>query len=163
MPEIIRANDELKEPLWNLYRDYVQELALYDGEKRPITNHRHYFCFDQYFVDKSYIPYAISFQNEIIGFCILRDFDGILRIEEFYIHPIHRRRGFGQAAVRSVLNECRLEGYEGRLQADVYLNNEPALNFWKSAGFYDTGRRTRIGKLRIVETQSDILNPANKI
>ncbi len=42
------------------------------------------------------------------------------------------------------------------MAANVYVNNDPAIRFWQSAGFRDTGRRMRIKNLRMIETEADL-------
>ena len=79
------------------------------------------------------------------------------RIDEFYVRPLHRRRGFGRIAVEHVKECCRKLGRHKTLAANIYVNNKPALAFWQSAGFVDTGRRVRIKDLRMIEAEADLV------
>lgn len=86
----------------------------------------------------------------------MKDVGTSYRIDEFYIRPLHRRRGFGKLVVSFVKDYCRNLGRHDTLSADIYVNNDPAVRFWLSAGFKDTGRRTRIKDLRMIETESQL-------
>lgn len=155
MVEIVVAGEEHKDKLWQLFLEYAQELSTYDGEKRP-AGHRHYPDFDLYWTDKDRIPFVILYDHEPIGFCFLHDVGISYRIDEFYIRPLHRRRGFGRLAVEHVKDYCRNLGRHKTLAADIYVNNRPAVDFWQSVGFVDTGRRVRIKDLRLIEAELDL-------
>lgn len=155
MIEVVIAPEERKETLWVLYQEYAQELSLYDGEKRRRGTY-HYPCFDLYWQDPNRTPFLILYDHEPVGFCLLQDIGVSYRIDEFYIRPLHRRRGFGQFAVEQIKEHCRKLGRHDILAANIYVNNEPAIEFWKQAGFRDTGRRTRVKDLRLIETEVDL-------
>jgi predicted acetyltransferase len=153
--EVLTAPKERKEELWQLFLEYAQELSTFDGETRPHTR-RHYAYFDSYWEGDLRTPYVILYDHELIGFCLLDDTGISYRIDEFYIRPLHRRRGFGMRVVEHVKERCRERGRHSVLAADIYINNVPALEFWKSAGFKDTGRRLRIKELRMIETEIEL-------
>lgn len=155
MIEVLVAPEDTKDELWKLYLEYAQELSRYDGEKRP-SQARHYPCFDWYWSEPRCTPFAILYDHEIIGFCFLQDIGICYRIDEFYIRPIHRRRKFGNYAVEHVKDHCRKLGRHKILSANIYVNNAPAIAFWQSAGFHDTGRRSRIKDLRLIETEAEL-------
>ncbi len=152
MIEVVVAPKERKEELWKLFQEYADELAEYDGEKRLHGCH-HYPCFDQYWTEPTRIPFVVIYDHEAIGFCLLHDIGICFRIDEFYIRPLHRRRGFGRKVVEYIKQYCIENGRHKILAANVYINNEPAIKFWLSAGFKDTGRRIRIKNLRLMETE----------
>jgi len=102
------------------------------------------------------------YDHEPVGFCLMQDIGTAYRIDEFYIGPLHRKRGFGKLEVSFVKDYCRNPGRHDTLAANIYVNNEPAIKFWLSAGFKDTGRRTRIKDLRMIETESQ-LQEASKV
>ena len=129
--------------------------ALYDKEKRPHLSH-HYPEFDQCWNEKYRTPFMIVYDHEIIGFCFLRDTGIAYKIDEFFIRPLHRRRGFAQQAVSHIKEHCRRLGRHDVLAANIYVNNTPALSFWKSVGFKDTGRRQRLREIRLIETEADL-------
>jgi predicted acetyltransferase len=152
MIEVAVAPESEKDSLWPLFREYALELAEYDSEKRPCSS-RHYPCFDLFWQDESRTPFEILYDHEPVGFCFLEDTGVSYRICEFYIRPVHRRRGFGKIAVEYIHDFCLRMGRHEVLAADIYVNNEPAVRFWQSLGFQDTGRRTRIKHVRLMETE----------
>ena len=163
MIEIVIAPDDRRHELWTLFQEYCQELSSYDGEKRPQTS-RHYPAFDLYWENTTHVPFIVLYDHEPVGFCLMCDTGVSYRIEEFYIRPLHRRRGFGKLVVDFVKDFCRQRGRHDTLAANIYVNNEPAVKFWLCAGFKDTGRRTRIKELRMIETETSLAEvsaPAN--
>ena len=155
MLEVIIAPEERKEELWQLFQEYAHELSEYDHEKRSGGSY-HYPCFDDYWADENRVPFLVLYDHEPAGFCLLRDTGISYQIAEFYIRPLHRRRGFGRRVVEELKDYCRELGRHKTLGANVYVNNLPAILFWQSVGFKDTGRRTRVKNLRFVETETDL-------
>lgn len=156
MIEIVVAPEETRDELWTLFQEYCQELTNYDGEKRPRTS-RHYPYFDLYWEQPTCFPFLVLYDHEPAGFCLLRDTGVCYRIDEFYIRPLHRRRGFGKLVVDFVKDYCNNLGRHRILSANIYVNNEPAIKFWMSAGFKDTGRRTRIKDMRMIKTETSLV------
>jgi GNAT superfamily N-acetyltransferase len=154
--EIVVAPETQRDELWTLFQEYCEELSLYDGEKRPHTP-RHYPCFDLYWTQTNYVPFLVLYDHEPAGFCMMQDTGICYSVDEFYIRPLHRRRGFGKLVVDYVKEHCRSLGRHDTLAANIYVNNDPAIKFWLSAGFKDTGRRTRIKDLRMIETEADLV------
>lgn len=157
--EITVAPETRRDDLWMLFQEYCEELSSYDGEKRPRTP-RHYPCFDAYWDEPAYVPFVVLYDHEPAGFCLLQDTGTSYRIDEFYIRPLHRRRGFGKLVVDVVKDYCSNLGKHNVLAANIYVNNEPAVRFWLSAGFNDTGRRTRIKNVRMIETETSLADPS---
>lgn len=155
MIEITVAPESRKDEVWQLYQEYAQELSLYDGEKRKRGSY-HYPYFDLYWEEDKRTPFLVLYDHEPIGFCLMQDIGVSYRIDEFYIRPLHRRRGFGKQVVEHIKDHCRRLGWHKTLAANVYVNNLPAVEFWKSAGFVDTGRRTRVKDLRLIETETEL-------
>lgn len=155
MIEVTTAPEERKEQLWQLFLEYAEELSQFDGETRPQTR-RHYSYFDGFWEDDKRIPFIILYDHEPVGFCLVQDTGVCYRVDEFYIRPLHRRRGFGKTAVEHVKTRCRELGRHNTLAANIYVNNAPAIAFWKAAGFQDTGRRLRIKSLRMIETEAPL-------
>lgn len=54
-------------------------------------------------------------------------------LEDLYVRPEHRGRGYGQALLRELARICLDRGY-GRLEWWVLDWNEPALGFYRSLG-----------------------------
>ena len=155
MIEIIVAPQNRREELWQLFLEYANELSEYDGEQRPRAAH-HYPCFDAYWESKDRVPFLILYDHEPIGFCMLQDTGISYQIKEFYVRPLHRRRGFAKLAVAFVKDYCTNLGRHSLMSANIYVNNEPAIKFWQSVGFRDTGRRSRLKKCRIMETEAEL-------
>ena len=153
--DILVAPEERRAEMWPLFQEYCEELSLYDGEKRPKTR-KHYPYFDLYWENPDCIPFLVLYHHEPVGFCLVRDIGVSYRIDDFYIRPLHRRRGFGRTVVNYVKDHCRCLGRHKTMAANVYVNNELAIRFWQSVGFKDTGRRTRVKNLRMIETESDL-------
>lgn len=159
MIEIKVAPEESKEQIWQLYLDYAVELSEYDHEPRP-RKKEHYEGFDAYWEDLNRTAFLVLFDHTPIGFCMIQDTGLSYKIDEFYIHPLHRCRGFGKAAVEYVKDYCRQHGRHKVMEAHIYVNNEPALKFWQKLGFRDTGRRTRVKNLRLIETEAELTENA---
>jgi len=155
MLEVVIAPADSKETVWELYQEYAHELSQFDGEKRRRGSY-HYPYFDLYWEEEKRTPFLILYDHEPIGFCLLQDIDISYQIDEFYIRPLHRRRGFGKLAVEHVKEHCRKLGRHKTIIANVYVNNRAAIEFWRSAGFRDTGRRIRVKDLRLIETETDL-------
>ena len=155
MIEVVEAPESKKELLWDMYQEYAQELAEYDGEKRRRGSY-HYPYFDLYWEEDKRTPFLIFCDHEPIGFCLFQDTGLTYQIAEFYVRPLHRRRGFGCCAIEKIKEHCRELGRHTTLAANIYVNNIPAIEFWKKAGFKDTGRRTRVKDLRMIESEADL-------
>ena len=161
MIEIVVAPESRKEELWKLYQEYAQELSQYDGEKRRRGSY-HYPYFDFYWQDEKHTPFLILYDHEPIGFCLMQDVGISYRVDELYIIPVQRQRGFGRMAVEHIKDYCRKLGRHKILAANIYVNNERALKFWLAVGFKDTGRRSRVKDLRLVETEMDLKEKKEK-
>ena len=159
MIEVTIAPIEIREQVWELYQEYAQELAQYYDEKDRRRAY-HDVCFDEYWEQDNRTPFVIIYDHELIGFCLLTDAATHYMIDEFYIKPIQRGRGFGGYAVERVLDHCRQQGRHTTVGANVQVGNTGAIAFWKSVSFHDTGRRTRMGHQRLVETEADLKPPS---
>lgn len=155
MIDVVQAPDERKDEIWQLFLEYADELSSYDHETRPHTK-RHYSYFDSFWQNPNRLAFEVICDHEPIGFCLVEDTGVCYRVNEFYIRPLHRRRGFGRLAVEKVKEHCRCLGRHDVIAANIYVNNAPAVSFWKSAGFKDTGRRIRVKGLRMIETESEL-------
>lgn len=155
MLDIMVAPKERREELWDLFLEYVECLREYDGEVRPHRK-RHYPYFDSYWEDEGRTAFIILYDHEPVGFCLLHDTGVSYRIDEFYIRPLHTRRRFGSQAVEFIRDHCREMGRHDVLAANVYVNNTPAIGFWKAVGFRDTGRRIRAKGVRLMEMENSL-------
>ena len=157
MIEVVIAPDDKRDEIWQLFLEYADELKEYDGEPRPHFRH-HYPYFDRFWGNDKRTPFLILYDHEPIGFCFIEDTGVSYKINDFYVRQLHRRRGFGRMAVERVKEHCRLRGKHKTITANIYVSNTCAVSFWQSASFKDTGRRTRIGRLRLIETEADLLD-----
>ena len=79
--------------------------------------------------------------GQIIGFCSFRIvpfFSGssekFADIQDFYVVPSMRGRGFGRQLAGMVLQEA-MEERVVSIELDVSADNSGAMQFWKSVGF----------------------------
>ena len=162
MIEVAVATEIQKEQIWHLFQEYAQELSFYDDAHRPKSRY-HYPYFDLYWTEDGRIPFVLLYDHEMVGFCLLRDTNVSFQIAEFYITPLHRRRGFGKAVVEHIKEYCCQQDKHKILTANIYVNNTPAIRFWQSTGFRDTGRRIRIKHLRMIEAEMDLVADENRV
>lgn len=155
MIEILVADNDIKEDVWKLYQEYAKELAVY-SEKQSRRTSSNYPFFDEYWDDDHRFPIVIIYDHELTGFCLLTDTGICYMIDEFYIRPLHRRRSFGKFAVEHIKDFCRQHGRHKTICANIFVNNTIAIAFWKSLGFKDTGRRSRVRKVRLMETEAEL-------
>jgi len=115
----------------SLYKAYADELAQYSSRlrKEPVTEK---LIDELYFNDPLLNKYFIEADGETIGFIILQYVDvvfGVVKpiwyVVEFYILPEHRRKGYGEATVKSFL-----EFYKKDFFYYVLKENIPAKRFW---------------------------------
>src|SRR5688572_15957649 len=64
----------------------------------------------------------------------------VAEIEALFVHPGHRRQGFGGSLVRAVVDWSRKLG-ASRVELGFYEFNETAHAFWRSLGFDSLSRR----------------------
>ena len=62
------------------------------------------------------------------------------QITNVAVHPDHRRKGFGDAIVRSLLRHAKDERLES-VSLEVRASNTAAIALYKRAGFIEAGRR----------------------
>jgi ribosomal protein S18 acetylase RimI-like enzyme len=63
-----------------------------------------------------------------------------VQVGAMWVDPSHRRQHFGQAMLNAAMNWAR-EMEAERVQLWVTEGNEPAINFYQTAGFRDSGER----------------------
>jgi ribosomal protein S18 acetylase RimI-like enzyme len=62
-------------------------------------------------------------------------------LHRLYVHPDRKRRGIGSALLRALHERLPLDG---RYRVTVSAENMPALRFYESHGFRETGRATQL-------------------
>jgi predicted acetyltransferase len=128
---------ELKPALRRLLTDYLVEFAAMEGVPPELgpDGHAPYRYFEDYWTDPSRVPFAIWLGSELAGFCLLRDTGERWQVAEFFVAPIHRRRGVAAAAVDAAKRYCRADGRHRLLEASTLRFNTHAYAFWSSQGF----------------------------
>jgi len=126
-----------KSALRQLLTEYITEFAAMEGKElaRDASGHVPYRYVDQYWLEAKRFPFGIWYDDELVGFCLLRDTGEQWQIAEFYVVPGHRRTGVGSAAVSALKRFCRSQGRYGALAAPTLRFNTRALAFWRSQGF----------------------------
>lgn len=102
----------MKPLLRHLLTQYLVEFAAMEGREVTRDTHGHvpYRYFDQYWSEPERFPFGIWVDNELRGFCLLRDSGEQWSIAEFFVKPAHRRKGIGAATVSAIKEFCRLDG-----------------------------------------------------
>ncbi len=83
--------------------------------------------------------HVVEVENEVVGISIwFLNYSTWLGkpgiyLEDLYIDPLHRGKGFGLALLKELAQICLARGYE-RLQWWVLDWNEPSIEFYKSLG-----------------------------
>ncbi len=117
----------------------VHELAAYERSSAQCTLTEPQLT-DALFGDNAALFGHVAIVNDEVVGCALwflnfstwRGTHGIY-LEDLYVRPIHRGRGFGRALLRALAHECVTQGY-ARLEWAVLDWNEPSINFYRSLG-----------------------------
>ena len=127
----------MKPVLRHLLTQYLVEFAAMEGSdiKRDTNGHVPYRYFDQYWSEPERFPFGIWVDDELCGFCLLRDSGEQWNIAEFFVAPVHRRKGIGAASVSALKEFCRLDGRYQAIEASTLRFNARALAFWRSQDF----------------------------
>lgn len=92
--------------------------------------------------DQRAVCWAICNDSEIVGLAMLYDLDeepACYHLCQFLIDQRFQGRGYGQSALKLVLDHCRREGTFPRVEVCVKKENTAAIHVYKKAGFRDTG------------------------
>jgi GNAT superfamily N-acetyltransferase len=120
--------------IWEL----IQELAEYERLTHAVTGNvdqleRHVFD------DAMAIVFVFEVNDEIVGYTLsfpiystFRTLPG-LWLEDLYVTPSHRCKGFGKALLTHLIAYCQVKGL-GRLDWSVLSWNEPSIGFYQSMG-----------------------------
>ena len=114
-----------RELLRQLLADYLYE---FDGRTTP------YPYFDAYWTEPERLPFLITNDDDIAGFCLIRVVNGGWQVAEFSVLPEQRRSGIGRQAAEELTARARAAG-ASHLEAKVHPDNRQALTFWLAAGF----------------------------
>lgn len=127
----------MKSVLRQLLTEYLVEFAAMEGRAlaRDADGHVPYRYFDRYWLEAERFPFGIWYDDDLVGFCLLRDSGEQWQVAEFYVVPGYRRKGVGSAAVSALKRFCRSDGRYDALEAGTLRFNTRALAFWRSQGF----------------------------
>ncbi|MFK3938057.1 GNAT family N-acetyltransferase [Alkalihalobacillus sp. NPDC078783] len=95
-------------------------------------------------VDPTLTPYAIHLEETVIGFAMTEfDQDEIPErrywIPRFMIDVTYQRKGYGKEAMQKVIERLKQEDDCQFIGLSTEPDNEPALQFYQSLGFVNTG------------------------
>lgn len=124
----------------------MRALAQQDPEVIPFNESSARAAFHQFLALPAFGRIWLLYDgDELIGYIILaigfsfefRGHDAF--IDELYIVPAHRRRGFGRRAMSFVEQEAREMGVNA-IHLEVDHGNDPALELYRHAGYVDHAR-----------------------
>lgn len=119
---LVLVNIKQKDLLRNMVKDYREELF---ESKNP----GEYKYFDSYFNKKSYKPYFIKVDNQIVGFILVNKYSIVEikanSIAEFYVKKEYRNKGIGKTAAYKVFNM-----FPGKWEIREREKNIMAYKFW---------------------------------
>jgi GNAT superfamily N-acetyltransferase len=132
---VIRAAERKDVPrVWAL----IQELAEYERLTHAVTGdvealERHIFD------DRHCLVFVYELEAEVVGYTLsfplystFRTIPG-LWLEDLYVTPAMRGKGYGKALLTHLLDYCR-ENKLGRLDWSVLSWNEPSIQFYQAMG-----------------------------
>ena len=110
---------------------YLAEFAEFTDVETTVDGQFIYLYFDHYWQSTDRYPYIIFFQDQIVGFCLVRDYQDPVKglrykeLAEVFIEEPYRRQGIGEAAFSQLIN----------LQPDVWRvsvleANRVGRDFW---------------------------------
>jgi len=152
------CRDEDRRWIASVYRDYLNDLAasatgLFPA--LPEVGHREPDQLHHWFADANTQVLTVLYGDDPVGFAKIKLLPAQARhaatggggsgtrsseapefsLAEFFIARAHRRRGFGEAAVRLILDR-----FTGRWLISELLRNQPAVHFWRRVvGLYTGG------------------------
>ena len=83
---------------------------------------------------------VVEEDGKVAGYANFKILAGEGDIERVAVHPQMRRRGFGRKLMEKMVEYAKSQGVAD-MTLDVRVNNEKALNLYKSCGFAEEGRR----------------------
>ncbi|HTZ35837.1 MAG TPA: GNAT family N-acetyltransferase [Stellaceae bacterium] len=81
-------------------------------------------------------------EDEAAGFMLVRDLGNECEVLSLGVLPRRRRRGIAQALLAAAAREAQRRGLPS-LVLEVAVDNEPARELYRAAGFVAVGRRAR--------------------
>ena len=79
-------------------------------------------------------------ESDVVGFATMQTAAEFAHINEFAVHPDHRRRGLGRSMMQDIVRECGERGCDS-ISLEVRRSNAPARALYESFGFRQEGVR----------------------
>ncbi len=130
MIELVEAQSEHRELLWNIHQKYLYEMTNYYDDEMDETGNYHYRYFDAYFIEPERTALLIYDDRLLVGFAMINPYSYINEqpdyvLAEFTIFPIYRKRHIGKAAA-----ELIFETYRGHWEIKYNEKNVGAKALW---------------------------------
>lgn len=130
--DLILANESDKSVLFNLMQLYTYELSKYSDETAEIELNEHGLYnikyFDYFWIEKDRFPFILKYENELVGFALVRfNEDNMYEISEFFVLPKFRRTKVGTFMANEVFKK-----FKGNWEIRTLLKNETAQQFWRN-------------------------------
>lgn len=78
--------------------------------------------------------FQLIFEEDILGFCLFKEEDDVLWIEDIYIREEYRGKGYGKRLME-VIDQKVLEEGKDSLFVNVIPRNTSAISFYRACGF----------------------------
>jgi len=132
---VIRPAERKDTPrIWSL----ICELAEYERLSHAVTGSLE--ALERHIFDDRYCSVFVYVEaGEVIGYTLSFPIYSTFRtlpaiwLEDLYVTPGHRGRGFGKALLTNLIEYCRANNYS-RLDWSVLSWNEPSIEFYRSMG-----------------------------
>lgn len=110
--DLILANESDKSVLFNLMQLYTYELSKYSDETAEIELNEHGLYnikyFDYFWIEKDRFPFILKYENELVGFVLVRfNEDNMYEISEFFVLPKFRRTKAGTFMANEVFKKFK--------------------------------------------------------
>jgi GNAT superfamily N-acetyltransferase len=86
-------------------------------------------------LEGDYTATLFEWESQLVAYALWREEPDWVYMRKFFVARDYRRRGIGSQAVRRLTGEIWPPGK--RIRVDVLIGNQPALEFWRAAGFVD--------------------------
>ncbi|MDR3689654.1 MAG: GNAT family N-acetyltransferase [Fimbriimonas sp.] len=120
--------------IWSL----IGELADYERLAEFVTGNAE--ALERHIFDDRYCTvFVCEVEGEVVGYTLSFPIYSTFRtlpcvwLEDIYVTPSFRGRGFGKALLTNLIEYCRAHGF-GRLDWSVLSWNEPSIQFYQSMG-----------------------------
>lgn len=110
----------------NLGCFYAYELSRYCKWRTPEDGIFQCIDLSDYWSKPDHYPFLIKVDNELAGFVLVRNVDGIWDMGQFFIVAKFQRHGIGQAAAEHIFNQ-----FPGQWQIWQMPENAAAIDFWE--------------------------------